>query len=81
MSRPRCLHGRPGCHLEPDTAAQYGSTVSDAGRATGEDVWLAPMINAVNFVTGGRNFETLGEDPYLAGQLVASEVQVSRTRE
>ena len=60
---------------DPGAAGQFGSTVSDAGRATGEDVWLAPMINAVNFVTGGRNFETLGEDPYLAGQLVASEVQ------
>ncbi|HEY3088701.1 MAG TPA: glycoside hydrolase family 3 C-terminal domain-containing protein [Jatrophihabitantaceae bacterium] len=60
---------------DPSTAGGYGSTVGDAGRATGEDVWLAPMINAVNFVTGGRNFETLGEDPYLAGQLVSFEVQ------
>jgi len=60
---------------DPSTAGEYGSTVGDAGRATGEDVWLAPMINAVNFVTGGRNFETLGEDPYLAGQLVSPEVQ------
>lgn len=60
---------------DPATAGQYGATVSDAGRATGEDVWLAPMINQVNFVTGGRNFETLGEDPYLASQLVSSEVQ------
>jgi beta-glucosidase len=60
---------------DPGTARQYGATVSDAGRATGEDVWLAPMINQVNFVTGGRNFETLGEDPYLAGQLVSSEVR------
>jgi beta-glucosidase len=60
---------------DPGSAAQYGATVGDAGRATGEDVWLAPMINQVNFVTGGRNFETLGEDPYLASQLVTSEVQ------
>ncbi len=60
---------------DPSTAGDYGSTVGDAGRATGEDVWLAPMINEVNFVTGGRNFETLGEDPYLASQLVTSEVQ------
>jgi beta-glucosidase len=59
---------------DPNTARQYGATVADAGRATGEDVWLAPMINQVNFVTGGRNFETLGEDPYLAGQLVGPEV-------
>jgi beta-glucosidase len=60
---------------DPSTASEYGSTVGDAGRATGEDVWLAPMINQVNFVTGGRNFETLGEDPYLASQLVGPEVQ------
>src|SRR5258705_13470825 len=30
---------------DPVAAGQYGSTVSDAGRATGEDVGLAPMIN------------------------------------
>src|SRR5689334_804488 len=56
-------------------ASQYGATVGDAGRATNQDVWLAPMTNAVNYVTGGRNFETLGEDPFLAGQLLAPEVQ------
>ena len=60
---------------DPAAADRYGSTVSAAGRATGEDVWLAPMINEVNFVTGGRNFETLGEDPELASQLVAAEVK------
>jgi beta-glucosidase len=65
---------------DPSAAGQYGSTVGDAGRATGEDVWLAPMINAVNFVTGGRNFETLGEDPYLASQLVVPEVQGVQSR-
>ncbi len=59
-----------------DTAAAnvYGKTVGAAGRATGQDVWLGPMINEVNYPTGGRNFETLGEDPYLAGQLAAQEV-------
>ena len=56
-------------------AELYGSTVGDAGRATDQDVWLAPMINQVNYSPAGRNFETLGEDPYLAGELVAPEVQ------
>src|SRR5436190_1997299 len=46
----------------------------EAGRATNQDVWLGPMINQVNYPTGGRNFETLGEDPYLASQLAAQEV-------
>ncbi|MGE5292562.1 MAG: beta-glucosidase family protein [Micromonosporaceae bacterium] len=57
------------------TAGQYGATVGLAGRATNQDVWLGPMINAVNYPTAGRNFETLGEDPYLASQLVAREVK------
>lgn len=60
--------------FDPRTARTYGATVGAAGRATGEDVWLGPMINQVNFPTGGRNFETLGEDPYLTGQLAAGEV-------
>jgi beta-glucosidase len=58
-----------------DDAQLYGKTVGDAGRATDQDVWLAPMINQVNDVTGGRNFETLGEDQFLEGQLVGPEVQ------
>jgi beta-glucosidase len=59
-----------------DTAAarRYGATVGRAGRATNQDVWLGPMVNQVNFPTAGRNFETLGEDPFLAGQLAAREV-------
>jgi beta-glucosidase len=58
-----------------NAARRYGEVVGDAGRATGEDVWLAPMVNQVNFVTGGRDFETLGEDPLLASELVAPEVE------
>jgi beta-glucosidase len=61
--------------FDRDAARLYGKTVGDAGRATDQDVWLAPMINQVNDITGGRNFETLGEDPFLEGQLVAPEVQ------
>ncbi|MFF5296539.1 beta-glucosidase family protein [Paractinoplanes globisporus] len=56
-------------------ALAYGRTMGAAARATGQDVWLGPMINAVNFPTGGRNFETLGEDPYLAGALAAEQVR------
>jgi beta-glucosidase len=61
--------------FDPRTAYSYGRTVGLAGRATNQDVWLGPMINEVNYPTAGRNFETLGEDPYLASQLVAREVQ------
>src|ERR1700761_509423 len=61
--------------FDRNAAHDYGDTVGQAGRATNQDVWLAPMTNAVNYITGGRNFETLGEDPFLAGQMLAPEVQ------
>ena len=60
--------------FDPNTAQQYGQTVGAAARATDQDVWLGPMVNEVNYPTAGRNFETLGEDPYLAGQIAAGEV-------
>jgi beta-glucosidase len=53
----------------------FGTVVGREGRATNQDILLAPMINQVSIPTAGRNFETLGEDPYLMGQLVAPEVQ------
>jgi beta-glucosidase len=61
--------------FDPTAADSYGRAVGLAGRATNQDVWLGPMINEVNYPTAGRNFETLGEDPYLASQLVAEEVK------
>jgi beta-glucosidase len=61
--------------FDRQAASQYGRTVGLAGRATDQDVWLGPMVNEVNYPTAGRNFETLGEDPYLAGHLVAQEVR------
>ena len=47
----------------------FGQVVGRGLRATNQDVWLAPMMNTVNIPTAGRNFETLGEDPYLSGEL------------
>jgi beta-glucosidase len=61
--------------FDRDAAHDYGVVMGREGRATNQDVLYAPMINGVNFPTAGRNFETLGEDPYLAGELVADETQ------
>jgi beta-glucosidase len=54
-------------------ARDYGTVIGREGRAINQDVLYAPMINQVTIPTAGRNFETLGEDPYLAGELVAPE--------
>jgi beta-glucosidase len=57
------------------SAREYGAVMGREGRASNQDVLLAPMINQVNFVTAGRNFETLGEDPFLMAELVGPEVE------
>jgi beta-glucosidase len=61
--------------FDRSAANAYGVVIGREGRATNQDVLYAPMINQVAFVTAGRNFETLGEDPFLAGELVAHETQ------
>ncbi len=64
--------------FDTGAAALFGSTVGKDGRASNQDVWLAPMINQVVVPTGGRNFETLGEDPFLMGKLVAEETRAAQ---
>jgi beta-glucosidase len=61
--------------FDRNAAKQFGTVVGREGRATNQDILLAPMINQVVIPTAGRNFETLGEDPYLEGQMVAPEVK------
>jgi beta-glucosidase len=58
-----------------ELAGRYGAAIGQEGRALGVDVLLAPMVNIVRVPQGGRNFETLGEDPVLAGALVAAEIR------
>ena len=55
-------------------AYAFGAVMGKEGRATNQDVLLAPMMNQVSVPTAGRNFETLGEDPYLMAELIAPQV-------
>ncbi|MEU4113836.1 glycoside hydrolase family 3 C-terminal domain-containing protein [Kitasatospora sp. NPDC028055] len=61
--------------FDPALAARYGDVLGREARARGYQVLYAPMVNIVRVPQGGRNFETLGEDPYLAGRLAAAEVR------
>lgn len=60
--------------FDRSAAYEFGAVMGREGRATNQDVLLAPMTNQVAIPTAGRNFETLGEDPYLMGELLAKEV-------
>ena len=56
-------------------AEQFGEVLGQDARARHQNVVLAPMVNIVRVPQGGRNFETLGEDPLLASRLVAAETR------
>jgi beta-glucosidase len=58
-----------------ELANEYGGVLGRDALATGQDVLFGPMVNLVRVPQAGRNFETLGEDPLLQSDLVASEIR------
>ncbi|MGW3041834.1 glycoside hydrolase family 3 C-terminal domain-containing protein [Kitasatospora sp. NPDC001159] len=66
--------------FDPALATTYGDVLGREARARGYQVLYGPMVNTVRIPQGGRNFETLGEDPFLAGQLAAAEVRGIQAR-
>ena len=61
--------------FSPELARQYGQIIGRDGAALRQDIILAPMVNIVRVPQAGRNFETLGEDPFLASRLVEAEIK------
>ncbi|MDT7760721.1 MAG: beta-glucosidase, partial [Mycobacterium sp.] len=60
-----------------DTSAEqtYGHVIGAEQAAKGSTVDLGPTINIVRDPRWGRAFESIGEDPYLAGQLGAANIR------
>ncbi|MGV9456889.1 beta-glucosidase [Streptomyces sp. NPDC003635] len=61
--------------FDPELARRYGRVIGHEGRALGQDVLLSPMVNLIRTPYAGRNFETFSEDPLLASDLVAAEIE------
>lgn len=61
--------------FDPELAHRYGRVIGHEGRALGQDVLLSPMVNLIRTPYAGRNFETFSEDPLLASDLVAAEIE------
>ena len=57
-----------------DTAEAYGRAIGEECRRGGTAILLGPAMNLYRSSVGGRNFEYFGEDPLLAGRLVAAYV-------
>ncbi|HEY3872130.1 MAG TPA: glycoside hydrolase family 3 C-terminal domain-containing protein [Actinocrinis sp.] len=60
-----------------DTAAEqeYGQVIGGEQAAKGTNIDLGPTINIVRDPRWGRAFESVSEDPYLAGQLGAADIR------
>ncbi|RJS95145.1 glycoside hydrolase family 3 protein [Salinisphaera sp. Q1T1-3] len=61
--------------FDPSIATRYGEVIGVEGKSHRQDVLLSPMTNIVRTPLAGRNFETLGEDPYLASRMVTGEIE------
>lgn len=59
----------------PEMAALYGKNVGEEARYRKKDVLLGPGVNIYRTPLNGRNFEYMGEDPYLAGEMVVPYIQ------
>jgi beta-glucosidase len=55
-------------------AAKVGSAIGMEARAKNVHIMLGPAMNIHRAPMCGRNFEYLGEDPFLAGRLAASTI-------
>ena len=59
----------------PDLAALYGKSLGEEALYRGKDMILGPGVNIYRTPLGGRNFEYMGEDPYLASTMVVPYIQ------
>ena len=53
----------------------YGRSIGEEARYRKKDILLGPGINICRTPLNGRNFEYMGEDPYLAGKMVVPYVK------
>ena len=59
----------------PEVSLLYGKSIGEEARYRNKTVLLGPGINIYRTPLNGRNFEYMGEDPYLAGKMVVPYVQ------
>jgi beta-glucosidase len=58
-----------------DMGHLYGNAVSEEFAFRGKNIMLGPGVTMARVPLNGRNFEYMGEDPYLAGEMAAPYIQ------
>lgn len=59
----------------PEMSLLYGKSIGEEARYRKKTVILGPGVNIYRTPLNGRNFEYMGEDPYLASRMVVPYVQ------
>ncbi|CAN5583456.1 glycoside hydrolase family 3 C-terminal domain-containing protein [soil metagenome] len=60
---------------DPALAQQFGVAIGRDARSRGVHIWLGPGMNLDRSPQNGRNFEYLGEDPWLASRMAVGIVK------
>ena len=58
-----------------EMSALYGKSIGEEARYREKDVLLGPGVNIYRTPLNGRNFEYMGEDPFLAAKMVVPYIQ------
>ena len=58
----------------PELAHAEGTVIGEEARARGKHIMLGPAINIMRTPLCGRNFEYLGEDPFLTGRMAVGYI-------
>lgn len=61
--------------FNPEMAMLFGKSIGEEARYRNKTMLLAPGVNIYRTPLNGRNFEYMGEDPYLASRMVVPYVQ------
>jgi beta-glucosidase len=60
---------------DPALQRQFGEALGQEAYDKGINVMLGPGMNIARIPTNGRNFEYMGEDPFLAGKMAAAAIR------
>lgn len=61
-------------------AGEMGGAIAEEASLKGKNMLLAPAVNLTRHPFGGRNFESYGEDPILAGKMAAGFITAVQDR-
>jgi beta-glucosidase len=59
----------------PDLATAYGTVIGQEARQRGKNIMLGPSLNIQRTPLCGRNFEYMGEDPFLTSKMAVGYIK------